>query len=183
MGDDSSESHTGESVSKPPKIPTWMVEISWFWTAKGQHLVLATLWALIWPFLPAAQKGTPVQKNSQSHTDFILWSLAIRPRPWKGLWISNKLNLQESGAIKTERDNFIPALARQSLDTARYKMSCQFWVWEQTPKQVNPSLTGVYSKENVSQNSSKDETSWLMERAREVLLSEELPAVSETKVN
>lgn len=123
---------------RTPKIPTWMVEIGWFWTARGQHSV-----ALMWLFLPAAQKGTPLSRRTHWATLIFFWSLAIGPRPWKGLWISNKLNLQESGAIETERDNFIPALARQCLDAAHYKMSCQFWVWEHTPKQVNPSLTGV----------------------------------------
>lgn len=141
----SSQSYTGESVSEdsPEFPPGWWRPSHfgqqegdiWSWPHNGPWRGSPSCWTK-----QAGQKGThSVQKNVVSCTDFF-WSLAIRPRPWKGLWISNKLNLQESGAIKTEWDNLIPALARQHLDATHYKMSCQFWFWAHAPKQVNPSL-------------------------------------------
>ena len=119
----------------------------------GDWLILDSKWATSGSrarsspdvaLLPAGQsrlakKAPTLSRRMQWDTLIFFWSLAIRPRLWKGLWISNKLNLQESRAIKTEQDNLIPALARQYLDATHYKMSCQFWFWEHTPKQVNPS--------------------------------------------
>lgn len=109
----------------------------------SQCLVLAIQWVLTWHSIFLDKTGWPKRHPlcPEEHCEplWFLWSLAIRPNPWKSLWISNKLNLQESGAIKTEWDNLIPALARQHLDSADYKMSCQFWFWAHTPKQVNPS--------------------------------------------
>lgn len=127
---------------KPSKIPTWMVEISWFWTARRQHLVLATPWALMWLFLPAAQKGSPCPEELSEPHRFSSGAWPSEPGHGKGSgfpinWTSRNPELSKL----SETISF--QLWQDSVWTQHYKMSCQFWVWEQTPKQVNPSLTGA----------------------------------------